>query len=103
MGEVNISLKTPCAYTHTQHMGGSRVLEAVIHYPHDCIPGLDKRSYRHHHSEASTREVQRDLSRFSNKMPPPDNLSTAVAPFPHVLMHSQIRERGGREGESGRE
>lgn len=75
------------------------MLKAVIHYPHDCIPGLDKRSYRHHHSEASTREVERDLSRFSNKMPPPDNLSTAVAPFPHVLMHSLIREKEKEGGE----
>lgn len=76
------------------------MIKAVIHYPHNCIPGLDKRSYRHHRSDVSTREVEWDLSRFSNKMPPPDNLSTAVAPFPHVLMYSQIRER--ERGERGR-
>lgn len=43
---------------HTTH-GGLRVLQAVIHYPHDCIPGPDKRSYHHHHSEASGGEVER--------------------------------------------
>ena len=47
----------------------------------------------------------RDLSRFSNKMPSPDNTSPAGAPFPHGLIHIQITGRkkervqeGGRDG-----
>lgn len=75
--------QTTCA---DKHLGGSRVLEAVIHYPPNHIPGSDKSSYRHHRSDASTREVEADLSRFSNEMPSPDNPGTAVAPFPHVLL-----------------
>lgn len=101
--EVNNALKchahthfthTHTQRTHIQHTGGSRVLEAVIHYPHDCIPGLDKRSYRHHHSEASSIEVKRDSSRFSNKMPPPDNLST-IPTCPNAFTNH--RERGREE------
>lgn len=89
-----------------QTLGGSRVLEAVIHYPLNCIPGLDKSSYRHHHLDAST---ETDLSKFLNKMPSPDNPGTAVAPFPHVLRfyksergwgrHEREDSVGGRERE----
>lgn len=79
-----------------QTLGGSEVLEAVIHYPLNRMPALDKSCYRHHRSDASTREAETDLSRFSNEMPSPDNPGTDVAPFPHVpLLYKSERERGG--------
>lgn len=33
-------------------------------------------------------------------MTPADNLDAAVAPFPHVLIHSQIREMERGEGQN---
>lgn len=84
---------------HTPHTG-LRVLQAVIHYLHDYIPfGQTKEVITTITSEASTRDVKRELSRFSNKMTPSDNPDAAVAPFPHVLIHSQIREMERGKGQ----
>lgn len=84
---------------HTPHMG-LRVLQAVIHYLHDYIPfGHTKEVITTITLEASARDVKRELSRFSNKMTPTDNPDAAVAPFPHVLTHSQIREMQRGKGQ----
>ena len=82
--------KAQVSHAHTTH--GLEGFRAVIYYLHDYIPfGQTKDVISPITSEANARDAKRELNRFSNKMTPADNPDAAVAPFPHVLIHSQIR------------
>lgn len=85
---------------------GLRVLQAVIHYLHDCIPfGRTKEVIATIPSEASARDVERDLSRSSNKMTPADNprrCCCTIPTCPNTFTNQRDGERQGSKSMNGR-
>lgn len=85
---------------------GSRGLRAVIHYLHGCIPfGRTKEVIATIPSEASARDVERDLSRFSNKMTPADNprrCCCTIPTCPNTFTNQRDGERQGSKSMNGR-
>lgn len=85
---------------------GSRGLRAVIHYLHGCIPfGRTKEVIATIPSEASARDVERDLSRSSNKMTPADNprrCCCTIPTCPNTFTNRRDGERQGSKSMNGR-